>query len=137
MIQSCSGRKASEQEERAACDVRADEDPAPVEAVHEHAGDRAEDDGGHEEREQQDAHRRARVGQAEDLDGQPEEDHVAADLGQDLRREERHEARVREDPARAAEVAALDRDESALADLLRGPRFGCAQCSVGARLRGE
>ena len=60
-------------------------------------------------------------------DGQAEQHHVAADLGQDLGQEQRHEARVGEDPSGVAEVAALDRDR--VRDLLADP-VRLAQCSV-------
>ena len=58
------------------------------------AGDRTEDDRWDEEGQQQDADRRARVGEAEDGDGEAEQHRVAAHLGEDLGAEEREEPGV-------------------------------------------
>ena len=70
------------------------EDQPPVEPVDVDAGDGAEDDRGHQEAQDQQADRGALAGQREDLDRQAEEDHVAADLGDDLRDPERQELAV-------------------------------------------
>ena len=53
----------------------------PVDAVDVDPGDRREEDRRHEERQDQQADRGVRAGRLDDDDGQPEEDHVAADLG--------------------------------------------------------
>ena len=98
------GEEDEQQEEHGAGHVRGDEDPAPVEHVHEDAGDGPEDDGRDQEREQQDAHRGARVGEVVDGHGQAEEGHVAADLAQDLGAEEGQELGIAEHPPGLVEV---------------------------------
>ena len=69
----------------------------PVDAVDVDAGDRREQHRRHEERQDQQADRGVRLGRVDDDDGQPEQDHVAADLGRRLRQPEAQERAVAED----------------------------------------
>ena len=73
--------KKSSDEHHRPQEVGHDQDQAPVEAVDVDPGNGREQDRRHEERQDQEADRRGRAGQREDPDGQPEQDHVAADLG--------------------------------------------------------
>ena len=95
-------RQVQRDERGAAQQVGRDEDDPPVDAVHVDAGDGREQHGGHEERQDEQADGGVRLRRVEDDDRQPEQHHVAADLGRRLRQPESEEAAVAEDRERAA-----------------------------------
>ena len=76
----------------------------PVDPVDVDAGDRREQDRRNEEGQDQQADRGVRAGRLDDDDGQPVQDHVAADLGRRLRQPETQECRVAEDREGARRV---------------------------------
>ncbi len=84
-------------ERRAAEHVRHGQDQAPVEPIHVDARHGREQDGRDEEGQDQGADRGDRPRRFRDDDGQPEDDHVAADLGRGLRQPEQQEGAVLED----------------------------------------
>ena len=90
-------REEQRDEADATRDVARDEDLAAVVLVAVDTRDRAEEHRWHQEGQQQQSGRRRLAGQHGHGHRQPVQDHVAADLGQELREVERKEPRVSED----------------------------------------
>ena len=118
--------------------VRRDQHEPAVDPVDVDPGDRGEQHGRHEERQDQQADGGVRVVLGDD-DRQPEEDHVAADLGRGLGQPEAQERRVPEDGERALARTLfgvrLDRRRTPTAPRYRSRRWfardPCARGRVG------
>lgn len=114
-------------------EVRHDQDEPAIEPVDVDPGHGRQENRRHEEAQDQQADGRGRIGQRVDLDSQPIQDHVPADLGRGLGQPEGQERSVLED-LEAARVLVVDDDLDRF-DEIRGVLVEDLVLGLGEQLR--